>query len=166
MIPGHKQTREEATANLAENWANASHERRTRALVNAGPITLAKVDATAARAEAGLPAKGMPMPDHAIRDRSDPRIPAWASKVAERMSLFDAAQMAVTFTWTADDVIRHVAADLGSDARTVQLVARLGNVNDMTAFADTSGVGRVLHAHVSWQPHPLLIATVALPANN
>ncbi|GGM27993.1 hypothetical protein GCM10011608_11050 [Micromonospora sonchi] len=166
MTPIRKQTREEAVASLAEAWAAASHDRRTRALINAGPITLAKVDATAARVEAGLPAKGMPMPDHTIRDRTDPRIPAWAADVAQRMASFGVEQMAVTFTWTADDVIRHMVADLGSDARTVQLVARVGNVNDMVMFADTSAAGRVLHAHVSWQPHPLLVATIALPATN
>ncbi|WP_047891759.1 hypothetical protein [Micromonospora sp. RV43] len=163
MIPNRPPSREEALIQLARTWTAADHDRRTRALINAGPITLTKLDATAARVASNLPARGMPLPNHVIRERDDPRVPEWARQVAERMAGFRAAQLAETFTWTTVDEIHHVTVDLASEHRTVRLVARINDVQQSTNLADVASQGRILHAHLSWQPHPILIATVALP---
>ncbi|MCX5070877.1 hypothetical protein OOJ91_34075 [Micromonospora lupini] len=152
----------EALVLLAVAWTAADHTRRTRALTNAGPITLAKVDGAAARAAAGLPAKGMPLPDHTIRDRRDPRIPAWAATVAHRMEPFDTAQLAEAFYWTTAAAIRHVTADLLCDQPTTRLVANLGDLAETLRLVEVASRSRILHADVSFQPHPVLSATVAI----
>ncbi|MBM0201792.1 hypothetical protein JNW90_00815 [Micromonospora sp. STR1s_5] len=152
----------EALVLLAVAWTAADPDRRTRALTNAGPITLAKVEAAAARAAAGLPAKGMPLPNHTIRDRSDPRIPEWAATVAHRMESFDVAHLAEAFYWSTAAAIRHVTADLACDQPTTRLVADMGDLASLIKLVAVVSRCRILHADVSFQPHAVLSATVVV----
>ncbi|MEU8158122.1 hypothetical protein AB0B94_31090 [Micromonospora sp. NPDC048986] len=145
---------------LGAAWASAPVDRRVRALIHAGPITMEKLDATAARAEAGLPAVGMPTPPHIIRDRDDPRIPAWAEKVEARLSALTGDQLRTAFYWVDQGNLRHMAADLataGNVQRHVIDVGVLAKASDR--LANLAVDSTVLYAHVALEPRATLWAT-------
>ncbi|HEY0697356.1 MAG TPA: hypothetical protein VGD43_06045 [Micromonospora sp.] len=147
---------------LTRAWTSARRRHRVRALVNAGPTAVEKVNDVTLRllgdpaVAAGHRAQGP------VTSRTDPRLPELADQVADQVAALPVERLAEAFGWAGLDTMRHLIADLGSRWKTRQLCVRVDTPADAEpVLADAAMTGRILYAHLSCRPGLLLTATVA-----
>jgi len=91
---------------------------KQRALWNAGPVIVEKLDATLRHVEAGNQGQPMPAPAHAIREQADPRFTDQVDDVLARLDRADPNQFTQAWRWVNVPTMSWPACGLTGSAAT------------------------------------------------